>query len=434
MKWTKYNYLFKSDKFGYLLYNSLSNSFAELDEDCYNLLNKFGIGEDVVIEDKELYNYLIDMKVLVENDKDEFYNIKYQTHFNRFNDKHLGLTINPTLHCNFACAYCFETSKPAIYMTDEVENAIIEFIKKAKRIETIHITWFGGEPLMAYDRIVSITNKIKKLKVKYNADIITNGYLLNEKIINNLDKLNIKRIQITIDGLKEDHDKTRPLLSGKGTFDRIYKNIQLLKTLKPDFPTIVRVNIDVHNAQNFIKTYAFFYQQYKDKVFVVPGFIQSTGGCVASDCVFDKEKMAKFLLTLFKQYGVNAMGLFPDNYRYECPIRNPFNLVIGPESELYKCWNDIGNREQVVGYLNNQENINNKLLTRYYVAGDPFDDAECQECFHLPTCGGGCPYARIEREYNKFDENICDYRKGHLKEFLELHYDYIQQINKQNNT
>jgi hypothetical protein len=36
-------------------------------------------------------------------------------------------------------------------------------------------------------------------------------------------------------------------------------------------------------------------------------------------------------------------------------------------------------------------------------------------------------------EYQNRQFDMCDYRKGHLKEFLELHYSYLQQINRQTN-
>ncbi|MDR0829357.1 MAG: radical SAM protein [Prevotellaceae bacterium] len=434
MKWSRYNFLFESEKYGFLLYNSLSNSFAELDKETFEFIHNISQSINIIeLDDKDLFGQLVEMKALVENDNDEFYNIKYLTQMRRFDNSHLELTINPTLHCNFACPYCFEGDKPAIYMTDDVENAIIDFIKKLKQIKSVSVTWFGGEPLMAFDRIVSLTEKIKKLNLAFSASMISNGYLLDNKVIEKLDELDIRQIQITVDGLKEEHDKRRFLKSGKGTFEKIIANIDNLKTQKPDFSVVVRVNIDDSNKENFIKTYAAFYKKYKGAVYVVPGFITNDTNCNALDCAFDREKKARFLIDLYKQNGVNALGLYPDNFRYECAIRNPYHLTIGPEGELYKCWNDVGYKNRIVGNLLQPENVNQSLLTRYYVAGDPFDNHECRKCFHLPVCGGGCPFVRIESEYSGQEPDICDYRKGHLKEFLEFHYDYLTRINKQNN-
>lgn len=424
MKWSKYNYLFKSPKFGYLLYNSLSNSFAELDEEGHLYLQSLAGKDNIDMVDDKLFQELVKMKALVEDDRDEFYNIKYLTQLQRFSQNYLELTINPTLHCNFACVYCFEANKPPIYMSDLVENSIIELIKNMKHSKCVHITWFGGEPLMAFDRIVSITKKIKDIGVNYTASMITNGYLLTDKVIDRLEDLNISDIQITIDGLAETHNARRPLVSGAPTFDKIIENIDKIKNRNNDYSILIRVNIDETNASNFIDTYKFLYNRYKGKIDVAPGFISNESNCTAADCVFDREKKAKFLLEQYRKYGLNLMGLYPSESRYECPIRNPFHLVIGPEGEIYKCWNDVGNKEKVVGSLIDKENVNHRLLTRYYTAGDALEDPQCRDCFHFPICGGGCPYTRIENEFGKDKTDVCDYMKEHLLDFLELHYEY----------
>jgi uncharacterized protein len=138
----------------------------------------------------------------------------------------------------------------------------------------------------------------------------------------------------------------------------------------------------------------------------------------------NRDKKAQFLINLYKNYRFNALGLYPPSYRYECAIRNPYHLTIGPEGEIYKCWNDVGNKEKIVGNLIDKEVTNKTLLTRYYVAGDALDSEECKQCFHFPVCGGGCPYVRIENEFNNANIDTCDYMKGNLQEFLELHYDF----------
>ena len=432
MEWSRYNKLFKSDKYGYLLYNSLTNSFVELDDDSFSYLKSLEKKENIKIEDCSFFEELKQMKVLVDNDRDEFYNIKYTTHFQRFENGYLELTINPTIHCNFACPYCFEAHKPPIYMTDEVEDALFNFVQNQKAIRHIHVTWFGGEPLMAFDRMKSITHRMKQIDVKYTSKIITNGFLLTDKVIDSLNDLDVSSIQITIDGLKEEHDKLRCLTNGTGTFDVIIKNIDNLLSKNNEIFIGIRVNIDVKNAEKFIDVYKFFANKYRGKkIAISPGFISNESGCIPSDCIFDSEKKSLFLMKLYKDYGLNAMSLYPLKYRYECAIRNPHHLTIGPEGEIYKCWNDVGNPEKVVGSLINKELVNSKLLTRYYVAGDALENKDCQDCFLFPRCGGGCPYNRIENEFKGTEEymDLCDYRKNHLEEFLELHYDFRQRVN-----
>jgi uncharacterized protein len=281
---------------------------------------------------------------------------------------------------------------------------------------------------MAFGRISTLTEKIKRINTNFTASIITNGYLLSEKIIDKFDEYHINKIQITIDGLNQTHDRRRPLISGKGTFEKIIRNIDLLNKKKPKFPIIIRVNVDETNQSEFIETYKYFDKRYEGKTYVVPGFVDDVSGCGISDCIFNRNRKVQFMIELYKKYNLNILSFYPINQRYECPIRNPYHFVIGPEGEIYKCWNDVGNSKKIVGNLLTKEIGNAALLTRYYVAGDPFDDANCINCFHLPTCGGGCPHSRLAREFDNAVIDTCATIKNNVKEFLELHYDYKQKI------
>ncbi len=75
--------------------------------------------------------------------------------------------------------------------------------------------------------------------------------MLNAKIAKELKKLKVKTVQITIDGPKEIHDKRRPLINGKGSFDTIINNV---KEVKDYFEHIsIRINIDKTNEDKIIE-------------------------------------------------------------------------------------------------------------------------------------------------------------------------------------
>ena len=114
------------------------------------------------------------------------------------------MTIAPTRECNFACPYCYEPDRDVVYMSDKTEKNIISFMKRFPKVDRIIITWYGGEPLLAFDRILSMNTKIADLKIPYESIIITNGYLLNQEVIDRLEELKTGRIQITLDGCEGD--------------------------------------------------------------------------------------------------------------------------------------------------------------------------------------------------------------------------------------
>lgn len=421
MELSKYNFFFVY-KNKHLIYNSLSNSFAEIDIQLYDFLKdkeNINLNENILSDVKD---DLVRMKILVENEKDELNEIKFISDRRRNSDKILNLTILPTLNCNFACTYCFEEHAHQEQMSNEIEDLIIDKIKEYKTTESLRITWFGGEPLLAFDRMVSLTNKIKKLGFPFTAGIITNGYLLTEKIIKQLEFLNIKSIQITIDGMSDTHDSRRKLISGRGTFLKIIENVELLKKIEPNIPVSIRVNIDDNNKDEFIKVYDFFHKKNYQKLVVTPAFVEDISTSKENPCLFNRQKRADFLIYLNKKFNLNFTHFYPLGDRNECGIRNVNTLVIGPRGELYKYWNDVGNDDKIIGGLNNKFKNNYRLLLRYLNGADPFNDEKCKSCFHFPTCGGGCPYLRLKNEYENENFDTCDYIKDNLESFLVLHY------------
>ena len=68
----------------------------------------------------------------------------------------IGLTICPTLNCNFACPYCFEDHAPGI-MLNEVQDDVVSLAKRmleSSGASELRVNWFGGEPLIAPQVIV----------------------------------------------------------------------------------------------------------------------------------------------------------------------------------------------------------------------------------------------------------------------------------------
>lgn len=169
---------------------------------------------------------LIKMKVINVDDEKEIAGIKFHILSNRFYPRTLHLTINPTLACNFNCEYCFESSHPVKHMSDNIEDDIIKFIKNKDLVNKIKVTWFGGEPLLAFKRIISLSERILGLGYDYSAGMITNGYLMTEDVIRKFKDLRIRTVQITIDGNETLHNKRRALKNGGKTYNKILDNIE----------------------------------------------------------------------------------------------------------------------------------------------------------------------------------------------------------------
>ncbi|WP_353598165.1 hypothetical protein [Prevotella disiens] len=51
-----------------------------------------------------------------------------------------------------------------ISMTDEVEDKLVKFISSNEQAKQLTVIWFGGEPLLEFKRIVSLTKKDASIK------------------------------------------------------------------------------------------------------------------------------------------------------------------------------------------------------------------------------------------------------------------------------
>ena len=126
-----------------------------------------------------------------------------------FNNQSLNIFVAPTMKCNFKCFYCFEEgNKNDGLISNEIANNLVHFIANQKN-KKIVIHWFGGEPLLGFKQILNISRQLNERDIEYSSTIITNGSLLTPKNIKYLKELNLQYIQISLDGIAENHDKRR---------------------------------------------------------------------------------------------------------------------------------------------------------------------------------------------------------------------------------
>lgn len=420
MVWSRYNIVFEREGI-YLLYNSLSNAFVEITKDVYDIISTLTPGENCDNIDDESKDQLIRSKSIVSSDDVELQKIKYNTLFKRFSQKTLVLTINPTLACNFACPYCFEGEHPNIFMTEEVEDNIVSYIKQFKEADSLTVSWFGGEPLLNFKSLVSLSRKLMSLDLEYSAGMITNGYLLTSKIADQLPELKIRTIQVTLDGVKEEHDSRRCLKNGAPTYDIILKNITYIAENIPSIAISVRVNIDRNNPDSFLHIYNELGHKYKT-VYVHPAFVQDVQGDGSCDSAMSMNEMYYYSTDLYNKTGLNFNRFYFTDGRRECAVRKSNAFVIGPEGELYKCWNDVGKQERIYGNITNGGTITNEsVLYNYLIGADQFNDSECLNCVLLPTCAGGCPYTRL-LDMKRSKKMACPIDRAQIKDYLWAHY------------
>ena len=320
----------------------------------------------------------------------------------------LALTICPTMNCNFDCPYCFEKHRTG-KMSIEIQSAILDFVKKAIRIngiKNLKVTWFGGEPLLAVDVIESLSISLIEItnqsRVNYDAEIITNGYLLTQEIADKLYKAKITKYQVTLDGLEEVHNKTRHLVNNGPTFSKIIDN---LTNIKIKGVISIRHNLYIDNIEEVkpLKKYVEdLAKKSKNNIQYYTAFTSD------NDYALKREDFIEFLKPEdFYQYEIDRkiQTLRPYN-QYYCGAQTLSFIVIDELGNLYNCWENSGRIEHSFGRIEKWD-INNpiatasnpQMLINYINTGGAIKDEECLNCIWLPICQGGCPHRRIF--YNK---------------------------------
>lgn len=418
MKVSKYNFLYSNvfiNDEKSIVYNSRTGALAVLDKVKVNQLRDLEVG--IQIKESEFEKNLYNSGYIVDDNINEINYIKQNLYSQRFDKSYMMLTIAPTMSCNFACIYCFEkNSQHNDIMVDSTIDDIVSFVQhRSKELQKLEILWFGGEPLIAIQQIKRLSQKLIELccieGIEYSSTMSTNGYLLNEKIIEILIECKVLCLGISIDGNKEVHDSRRMLKDGNGTYNRIIENIiSASKKIYID----IKITIDKENYNTIqtmldvLKLQGVFDSK---KVSVSLHQVQDINDVYQHDKCLSDINFSKFRLEFMLKNDIHLGNIYPKPKGCFCQADQLNSWVIDSLGNLYKCISDIGIVDKKVSALKDKK-INYSNLHSYTIY-DPTDEKKCKDCQYLPLCVGGCPYARLN------SNQCCSYWKYNLDEYIK---------------
>lgn len=178
---------------------------------------------------------------------------------NALSPRRMELILLPTEKCNFRCTYCYED-----FSIGRMPRWVIDGIKRlissrVPNIDSLCLSWFGGEPLLAKDICIEIIEHANTLcadsGVEFSGGFTTNGYLLDRHLFQKLVQLNQRNFQITLDGDEEWHNKTRVQPNRKPTFERIWNNLQSYRELTDEFSVTLRLHLHKDNIESIKRLY-----------------------------------------------------------------------------------------------------------------------------------------------------------------------------------
>lgn len=187
------------------------------------------------------------------------------------------MILDITEECNLRCKYCsysghypFRRSHSKSSMTlDTAFKAVDFFYSRTEKSPIIRIDFYGGEPLMEFDKIVKIVDYSESMfkgtdKIR-SYEFTTNGTLLNEEVIDWLSRLlkrdkNISsRVAVTLNGPEELHNSYRIYKNGRGSHGKIIKNLMRFAEKYPHiFEKVVVFQADYLSQKEILSIMNFF--------------------------------------------------------------------------------------------------------------------------------------------------------------------------------
>ena len=345
---SKYNIYVKEDE-AIWIYNNYKKKIIQLSKEEYQQLNY----NELENRDSKLYKRLIQYNIIYEGE-DETKSMLI-AHQQRLSKSGLNIMIMSSTACNFNCSYCYEEFVPK-NIDGLFEKTFIEYLdQNVSRYSSLFIEWFGGEPLLAKNHVISIAKKAREICKKTNtpflSSITTNGYYLDYIIFSELLDGNVIYFQVTIDGNKEWHDKYRPLKNGEGTYDVVFSNLLNIKRHVPNnriFRLTIRNNVSNDNKEACIQFKKVFEESFGDdnrfQLFQFP--IKDWGG----KKIMDIKNQLIIEETLQLSYTENYRNdIFESIESSSCLAAKKNGYVIDPDYKVYKCNHYIQGKEIMNG-------------------------------------------------------------------------------------
>lgn len=329
--------------------------------------------------------------------------------------------------CNLGCSYCYaqqgEFGGRARNMTREAaERAVDLLVNGAQPGARVNLAFLGGEPLANRALLRDTTRRAAALAaardVTLGFSITTNGTLLTPADADFFEEFGFA-VTVSLDGPRETHDAQRPFKSGKGSFDRIMRNVAPLLETQRRMQVTARVTVTPRNLMlrdtldEFVA--AGFYtvgfspmlrsptgegELERDDLEVMLGEMIDCGREFERRTVLGERYPFANMLNALREIARGTHRPYP------CGAGAGY-LAVSAEGDLAACHRFVGDAEGAMGSLTGGLDVVRRarwLSQRHVHRQEP-----CSTCWARYLCGGGCHHEVIAR-----GRPACDYIRGWL--------------------
>lgn len=392
---SQYNYYIPY-KGGLLVFNGLTRKwvvlFIEEEKDAFEKIlanpNMFFKDDNNI----KLLQHLEHGGFIVENRELERQRV-LDTIIKENNTKHGHLCILTTYDCNLKCWYCVQKHKKE-YMTIETQEKTKIFIKRfmeEEQLESLRLSFFGGEPLMNADAIYNISSLTQELCKKKNIpfynSITTNGTLIDEHLIEMFKRVKLTDFQITIDGSRNYHNKIKHSKEIRDSYKLVCSNIKQLLDSFPECDVTIRYNYTSKNlsldvAKDLIDNFG---KEYRKRVEFLPRQVWQE-----DESAID-ESILKEIIDEIQRSGFRINKSIDIDYS-QCYAESDYFFNIFHNGKIDKCGNILP--AEAIGEILSDGKVSwHTPLTTVYKSIEEYGSL-CIQCKYFPICMGPCQIRR----------------------------------------
>ena len=424
----------------HLAYNTRTQGLVVINQTIRSLLEEMPLSITAVSNEvSPILLKLEEMGLTVRDDADELSIVRDWFETIRYNSKKLEAYILTSYYCNFACPYCFEgkVKEQKKFLKKEKADEIIQWLKnKAMEVnpEKVEIVFYGGEPLLNIPILEYIAEELhnwfRQTQWEFHFSMITNGALVSEELVDRLNQWGLKSIRITIDGDKEYHDKYRPFINGKGTFDLIMSNI---KAVAHKTKIVLAGNFNTNSYESLYRLLDYLEAEgLKEKIAMIDfkpiterrdPIVQGAATTPTYQCdVGHAEKMVTLKKELLRRGFATSKALDGGGICHFKAAEH--QVIIDTDGVIFKCPAMVGHMDKSCG------NVSDLKLNERYKDFMSFDLVEwkgkCQDCRYLPFCAGGCNY-HAELQTGSYKNIFCerDFFDKTIHDFIKIKYQQL---------
>jgi uncharacterized protein len=345
-----------------------------------------------------------------------------------------ALSLAVAQKCNLGCTYCYAAQgdfggTPKDMPLQTALRSVDLLIAAADPGSRVNLAFLGGEPLAnrtvlraATEHAVALAQR-RDIRVTFS--ITTNGTLLTEDDAAFFERYGFA-VTISLDGLRDVHDRQRPFRNGAGSFDRIMARARPLLAAQRKMQVSVRATVTPGNIR-LRDSLEYFLDMNFHSVGFSPVLHASSRGQEVSAA--DLENFLEAMVecgTEFERRVVrderyafmNIVNALREIHRgthrpYPCGAGAGY-LGVSADGDLAACHRFVGDENGRMGDV--AAGIDRAAQQRWLAERHVHNQSPCRDCWARYLCAGGCHHEVIAR-----GRPACDYIRGWLHYCLQAY-------------